>query len=451
VATGPLSNLIPHLRQAVLRGEEAALTDGQLLEGFLSRREDAALEALVRRHGPMVWGVCRRLLASHHDAEDAFQATFLVLVRKAASIRFREAVANWLYGVARQTALKARAMAAKRRAREKQVAVLPEPAAAEPDAWHDLQPLLDQELSRLPGKYRLVLLLCDAQGQTRREAAAQLGLAEGTVASRLARARALLAKRLVRRGVVLTGGALAGLLAQRAAAGVPAAVVSATIRAASLFAAGQGAAAGGISAPVAALLKGVLRAMLLNQLKAVTAGLLLLGVAALACAVLARSPGDDKPGRTEEPAAQPKPAAQPEPAAQLKPAPEARPGPMTVPAGVIAHTYRTNEALADERFTGVPVAVTGKMIRVERSGILLTAKGKGQEKRVYVLLMSSGDPTDSLLSFRFTEDDRSQLAKLKEGRVVWVEGKPEGYTRNGAEGRDIIYFFDCKLLPKTFE
>jgi RNA polymerase sigma factor (sigma-70 family) len=436
VPTDPLSHLVPQLRRALLRGEEAALTDGQLLEAFVNRRDGAALEALVRRHGPMVWGVCRRVLGDPHDAEDAFQATFLVLVRRAAAVVPRERVASWLYGVAHQTALKARAMTAKRRAREKQVAVLPEPAAAEPDAWHDLQPLLDRELSRLPDKYRLVLLLCGAQGRTRREAAAQLGLAEGTVASRLARARAMLARRLARRGIVLTGGALAGLLAQRAVADVPAAVVSATIRAASLLAAGQGAAAGAISAPVAALLKGVLRAMLLNQLKAVTAGLLLLGVAALACGVLARGPGDDKPGQAEEPAAQPKPA------------PEARPGPAAVPASEIAHTYRTNEALADERFTGVPVVVTGKMIRVERSGILLTPKG---EKRVYILLMSAGDPSHSLLSFRFTEDDRAELAKLKEGRVVWVQGKPEGYKRDAAGGQDTIYFFDCKLLARTFE
>src|SRR5262245_23232584 len=122
----PLNNLIPQVRQALLRGDEAGLTDGQLLEEFVSRRDPAALEALVRQYGPMVWGVCRRLL-SHHDAEDAFQATFLVLVRRAASIRPREMVANWLYGVARQTAFKARSMAAKRRAREKQVMAMPEP------------------------------------------------------------------------------------------------------------------------------------------------------------------------------------------------------------------------------------------------------------------------------------------------------------------------------------
>src|SRR5438270_10686813 len=134
-----------------LRG--AGLTDGQLLADYLGRRDQAALAVLVRRHGPMVWGVCRRVLRNHHDAEDAFQATFLVLVRKAASIASRDLVANWLYGVAHQTALNARAKFAKRKGRERQVAEMPEPAVVEQDHWRDLQPLLDEELSCLPDKY----------------------------------------------------------------------------------------------------------------------------------------------------------------------------------------------------------------------------------------------------------------------------------------------------------
>src|SRR5437773_12231666 len=109
MATGQLSGVIQHLRRAMLLRDGARMTDGQLLEDYLSRRDEAALAALVRRHGPMVWGVCRRVLGNYHDAEDAFQATFLVLVRKAASIVPRGMVANWLYGVARQTALNARA------------------------------------------------------------------------------------------------------------------------------------------------------------------------------------------------------------------------------------------------------------------------------------------------------------------------------------------------------
>jgi RNA polymerase sigma factor (sigma-70 family) len=269
MATGPMSEVIQHLRRA-------GLTDGQLLEAFISHREGAALEALVRRHGPMVWGTVRRLLDNYHDAEDAFQVTFLVLVRRAASVVPREMVANWLYGVAHQTARKARATAARRKGRERQVTEMSEPAAAEQGPWRDLQPLLDEELSRLPDTYRAVIVLCDLEGKTRKEAARQLGVPEGTVAGRLARARTMLAKRLVRRGLALSGGPLAVVLAQNVApAGVPASVASATITAASLVAAGQAPAAGVISARVAALTEGVLKAMLPNKLRGVLVALVL--------------------------------------------------------------------------------------------------------------------------------------------------------------------------------
>jgi RNA polymerase sigma factor (sigma-70 family) len=277
------SEVLQHLRRAVLLRDGAGLTDGQLLESFLSRRDEAAMEVLVRRHGPMVWGVCCRVLHNHHDVEDAFQATFLVLVRRAASIASRELLANWLYGVAHQTALKARATAARRKEREKQVANTPEPAPAGHDPWDDLRPLLDQELSRLPDRYRAVIVLCDLGGKTRQEAAGQLGLPEGTVASRLARARAILAKRLTQRGIALSGGALAAVLSQTPSAGVPASVVSSTIQAASGFAAGQ---AGRISTEVAALTEGVLRAMSLVKLKAVAAAVLLVCFTGFGAAVV---------------------------------------------------------------------------------------------------------------------------------------------------------------------
>src|SRR5215470_16466737 len=163
MTTNQMTEVIHHLRRTVLLRDGAGLTDGQLLEGYINRRDQAALAALMRRHGPMVWGVCRRLL-DHHDAEDAFQATFLVLVRKAASIVPRQMVVNWLYGVAHQTALNARATAARRKGRERQVTEMPEPAVAEQDPWRDLQPVLDEELSRLPDKYRAVIVLCDLEG-----------------------------------------------------------------------------------------------------------------------------------------------------------------------------------------------------------------------------------------------------------------------------------------------
>ena len=188
--TSPLSVVIRHL-MADLGPHGGALTDGELLARFLSSRDPAALAALVRRHAPMVWGVCCRLLHNHQDAEDAFQATFLVLVKKAAGVP-RHAVANWLYGVARQTAIRLRALAAKRGRRESQVVNMPELRGQESGVrdrdGSDLQAVLDEELGRLPNHYRGVLVLCDLEGMTRKEAARQLAIPEGSVASRLARA-----------------------------------------------------------------------------------------------------------------------------------------------------------------------------------------------------------------------------------------------------------------------
>src|SRR6516165_7638634 len=205
MATSRLSQVIQTLRRDSLPRPGTLLTDGQLLDAYLRSREEGAFADLVQRHGPMVWGVCRRVLRGHHDTEDAFQATFLVLVRKATSIVPKDMVANWLYGVAHQTALKARARAAKRSTREKQVMIMPEAAAKPREPWDALQPVLDQELSRLPDKYRAVIVLCDLEGKTRKEAAVHFRVPEGTVASRLATARALLAKRLTRAGLAVTG------------------------------------------------------------------------------------------------------------------------------------------------------------------------------------------------------------------------------------------------------
>src|SRR4051812_13850572 len=137
MATAQMDTVIRHLRQAVLRQNGVGRTDGQLLASFIDQKDETAFEAMVRRHGPMVFGVCRRIVRNHHDAEDAFQATFLVLARKASSVRPREMVANWLHGVALRTAMKAKALTAKRRGREKQVPEMPEPEADWQDQWRD--------------------------------------------------------------------------------------------------------------------------------------------------------------------------------------------------------------------------------------------------------------------------------------------------------------------------
>jgi RNA polymerase sigma factor (sigma-70 family) len=277
MATAQMDTVLRHLRWTVLRQNGAGCTDGQLLASFIDHKDEAAFEALVHRHGPMVFAVCRRVVGNHHDAEDAFQGTFLVLARKASSVRPRDRLANWLHGVALRTAMQARAMTARRRGREKQVAEMPEPEAAQQDQWRDLQPLLDQELTGLPENYRLPILICDLEGKTIKEAAQQLGWPQGTLAGRLARGRKLLAKRLASRGVLLSAGALAVVSENVASAGIPTSLMSSTVKAATIIAVGQAMVAGAVPAKVLALTEGVMKHMMLAKLrKAAVVGLVAL-------------------------------------------------------------------------------------------------------------------------------------------------------------------------------
>ncbi len=245
------------------------MADGQLLERFLQRHDHAAFEQLVRVHGPLVYGVCQRILMNHHDAEEAFQATFLVLARKAKSLTGRPSVAGWLHEAAQRTALNARRLRAQRRVREQAVQTVPEPAAKSRDQWPEIAPLLDQELSRLPEKYRVPILLCDLEGKSQDAAAAELGCSRGTLSSRLVRARALLQQRLSRLGVTISMGSLAAMLSQQAAsASVPAALLASTVQMATVWTTSS-AAAGALSPQVAALTEGVMKTMFYAQLKKV--------------------------------------------------------------------------------------------------------------------------------------------------------------------------------------
>jgi RNA polymerase sigma factor (sigma-70 family) len=289
MALGQLNRLVQHLRRS-LRGCAGDVTDGELLEAFVATADPEAFEGLVRRHGPMVLGVCQRVLRHRHDAEDAFQATFLVLARRAASVWPREQVGNFLYGVAYHTARDAQRRIARRRTREKPMRDT-EPAAPAPDGWGELWPLLDQELSRLPDRYRVPIVLCDLEGRTRKEAAHLLGCPEGTISGRLSRARALLARRLGRHGLVLSAATVAATLAHgKAIALVGAPLVSATVRAAT-----TSIATGVVSSTILSLAEGVIRAMWIHKVKT-TATLLILGLIGLgAAAVTFQAQAQDKP------------------------------------------------------------------------------------------------------------------------------------------------------------
>jgi RNA polymerase sigma factor (sigma-70 family) len=236
--------------------------DAGLLRRFVRDNDEGAFEALLRRHGPMVLAACRRVLGHEQDAEDAFQATFLVLARRAGCVGEPASLACWLYGVARRTALEARARALRRRQKERQLTPAP-PAEETPDAdWADLRAVLDREVALLPDRYREAFLLCHVQGKTNEEAARLLGCPKGTVLSRLAWARERLRLRLSRRGV----GLLAGLLALAEAPAVAPVLLDTTARAA--------ASAAAVPQPVAELTEGVMRAMRYAKLKGYAAAVL---------------------------------------------------------------------------------------------------------------------------------------------------------------------------------
>lgn len=298
-------------------------TDAALVRAFLAGPDEAAFAELVRRHGPAVFGVCRRLLGPTPDAEDAFQATFLVLVRRARSTEWREALGPWLYGVALKVARKSRAARARHRTRERPEHPMSEPttAPAEPD---DAGAVLDEELAALPARYRVPLVLCELQGTSRRDAARELGLAEGTLSSRLARGRKLLRARLVRRGAAPAIGGLA--------VAVPAELAGATVRNAARALARS---AGGVPVAILSLTDEVAKTMVVKWKLALALCAALVGFG------------------TWRTSAQPAPVNAP-PAARA-PADEKKPGPLAAPK---AHERpKTNDALAAVIFGDVRITL----------------------------------------------------------------------------------------------
>jgi len=265
MASGQKEAVLHHLSRLLRNGTVAGLSEWQLLERYLSQRDEAAFEALVARHGPMVLGVCRRILGNSSEVDDAFQATFLILVKKAGSLGERDAIGHWLYGVAHRVALRARTIAAKRRAKQPGLAVLSETregGSSSPElGW-----LLEEELSRLPGHYRAPVVLCYLQGMTHEEAARRLHWPLGTVKGRLARARALLKDRLVRRGIAPTAGTAITSLSRDASAQVPEILLHSTVATAMRLVGGT-TTFQAIPATVAALLPGVFTTMFITRIK----------------------------------------------------------------------------------------------------------------------------------------------------------------------------------------
>lgn len=306
MAKAQLDAVLGHIRRIAATNQAKDLSDCQLLEEFSVHQDQTAFAALVKRHGPMVLGVCRHVLHHVQDAEDAFQATFLVLARRVASIRKKEALASWLHGVAYRTAMNAKKAAIRRRSYEGKAKTTPPSSPAWDLAWREVQAILEEEIQRLPEKYRAPFVLCFWEGQTRAAVAQQLGVKEGTVWSRLTEARRRLQYRLARRGITLSAVLSAAALTEKTStAALPALLVNPTVKAALCFAAGKVTAADFVSAEVVALAKGVLHTMLTAKLKIATSVLLAVSFVTGA-GLLTRQALAGKPAIGQQPTVSPK-------------------------------------------------------------------------------------------------------------------------------------------------
>jgi RNA polymerase sigma factor (sigma-70 family) len=274
MAQGATPSILGYLRSLSAKEALRDVPDGDLLRRFTAEHDEAAFAVLVRRHGGMVLHVCRGLLANEADADDAFQATFLVLAHRARSVRNNGSLGGWLYGVAYRTALKARAASATRKRHEARAGAGPRPEAVDELTWREAQWIIHQELARLPEKYRAPLVLCYLQGKQQDEAARVLGWPPGRLRSMLERARDLLRKRLLRRGLgpaaVLVASAGFG---QAVAAAPPGPLLAGAARAAATWTAGRPE-AGVVSAPVARLAEDVVRTMSTGKVTLAFGGLL---------------------------------------------------------------------------------------------------------------------------------------------------------------------------------
>lgn len=268
MSEGQRPTLLAYLRR-LGRSSAVESSDAELLGRFAEQRDESAFNSLLLRHGPLVWSVCRRVLAEESAAEDAFQATFLVLVRKAGSVSKQASVRSWLYGVALRVAVRARQQERLRRLRE-QAAPVRHTRETGTEGWPDVRPILDEEIQRLPEKYRLPIMLCYLEGQTNDEAARLLNCPRGTIATRLARARERLRSRLVRRGLTLSGATLAALLTDNAMSAVVPSLLNAQTSKSVLT--------GAAPVSVTTLTEGVLHAMFLTKVKTTVAVILALFV-----------------------------------------------------------------------------------------------------------------------------------------------------------------------------
>jgi RNA polymerase sigma factor (sigma-70 family) len=406
MAVQPFRSLLGYLRQQV--AAPAELTDRQLLQRFTRRRDESAFEALLQRHGPLVWGLCRRLLRHAEDAEDAFQAAFLVLAQKAGSIRRQTSVASWLYGVAYRLALKARERAGRRLLREREAAGARRPEAADDDDA-DLRAALDEELCRLPDKFRAPLVLCYYEGKTNEQAAQALGWPPGSISKRLARARELLRQRLTRRGVTAPAALAGAALTSGAAEAVPVALLRRTGAIALLTARELD----GASAAVM-LARAVVRELSLARARSLAAAFLLLGLMAAGLAMAYAASANRTPA-----------AGAPQPERE----------------GATPHADAPRQALADRLGDPLPPGAVGRLGTVRlRQGSMASAEAFAPDGKAVAASGLNWDH-DVILWDAATGKELRRFAVPEDNAVTWPEDHPGS----------IAFAPDGKTLAASFQ
>jgi RNA polymerase sigma factor (sigma-70 family) len=397
----PSVTAVGHICALAVSDGAPELTDGQLLEQFVVGKDGTAFAALVRRHGQMVWGTCRNVLRHQQDCEDAFQATFLVLARQAASVRKAEALPGWLHGVAYRVAMKAKRSAARRRAHERQAQ--PQTRSVSESAWRDLQAALDEEVQGLPPRLRAPFVLCCLEGKGPEYAAGQLGWKVSTVYTRLSQARQELVRRLALRGVSLSAALCAATLSREAAgAALPAALAKVTVRAVLSDTAGK-VASGAVSANVAALAQGVTQTMCKTKGKMAIVLFLMAGLLVAGAGVAGtRLPATPEPAR---------------------------------PAGPLSRTAAAGKAHAPKGETAEEVAVSGRALGPDGKPV---AGAKIYFRRLWDGpggVAASGPPqaiTEGKGNFRFRIARKMYATENEEGN--WLRGAVIGVGKGHGPG-----------------
>jgi RNA polymerase sigma factor (sigma-70 family) len=445
-----MSSFLRRLTRGMAAESSREQPDRQLVERLLAGPDEAAFEVVVRRHGPMVYRVCWRVLRQEQDTEDAFQATFLILARQLHTVRKHGSLASWLHGVAHRVALKTRAQAATRCRCERQAGA--ETFPREGTTWRELRLALDAELQRLPENWRLPLILCYLEGQTQDEAARQLGWSERTLRRRLEEARAALGRRLTGRGVVWTAALSAVLLSDCVApAALAPGLVGPTVEAAASIAAGQAARAA-VSAKVTALTEGVLKTMFARKLKIAAAALVLLAAVAVGAGGLLRQTQAAEPQQPPQGYSKSEPVKVPAgvPAARGGDKPQAARRPIIVKEDA----YLSHLAWSTDGKIVATVGVTFDVVEVTdsngnnpqkvsvpqgtiklwdaRTGKLQRTLGQEQHTRVHSLAFSPDKETVALVATgRLLERAPDVIVRLMDAKTWRVRHKVEDVSFGG--------------------